>query len=406
MKLLHTSDWHLGRTLYAKKERSREQAAFLAWLLTTIKAHAVDLLLIAGDVFDSAAPGSGSQKMYYDFLLNVRHSGCRQVIVIGGNHDSPGFLNAPKEILSTLRVQVVGQADEVIADEVIVVDDAAGVPAAIVCAAPFLRERDLIRFAEGEAPGDRSQRIAAGIRNHYASLAQAAERRRQELGGNLPVIATGHLSVAGGKKTGDDGVRDIYIGTIECVGSETFPSTFDYVALGHYHIASPISDTIRYCGSPIPMGFGEAGQEKCVYLVDFDKPKDGRIERLPIPVFQHLASLRGNRSQIDDGLTRLLTEGQPVWVEIIYEGNDVFPDLLSWVNEKTAETPIEVINVQNRQHINDVLTANDTAQSLDQLDEQEVFARLLNKTAIADEQQTELKDAYNEILSELTANNA
>ncbi|MDR1527580.1 MAG: exonuclease subunit SbcD, partial [Dysgonamonadaceae bacterium] len=172
MKLLHTSDWHLGRTLYSKKERQNEHAAFLTWLLQTIKENTVDLLLIAGDIFDTAAPGSASQKMYYDFLLRVRNSGCTNVIVVGGNHDSPGFLNAPKEILAAIDVTVVGNAGENIEDEVISINNENGETVAIVCAVPFLRERDISRYIENETYAGRSQRIAESIKNHYTAVAE------------------------------------------------------------------------------------------------------------------------------------------------------------------------------------------------------------------------------------------
>ncbi|KAA6334303.1 Nuclease SbcCD subunit D [termite gut metagenome] len=404
MKLLHTSDWHLGRMLYSKKERTEEHIAFLGWLLTTIKENSVDTLLIAGDIFDTAAPGSGSQKMYYDFLLNVRNSGCSNVIVVGGNHDSPSFLNAPKEILSAFNVCVIGNASENIEDEVITIKDNERNPVAIVCAVPFLRERDIVRFTEAETYSDRSKRIAQSIKNHYASIAEIAENKRKEIGKSIPVIAMGHLSVAGGKTTTDDGVRETYIGSIECVGSEIFPKTFDYVALGHYHIPSIISGTVRYSGSPIPMGFSEVEQKKTVYLVDFKQNKP-EVKTLEIPVFQYLKSIRGDKLFIDKRLTELKNADRSVWVEIIYEGNEVFPDFMTWSNEKTINTKIEILKLQNRQYLNEVLTTEDSAQLLDELDKFEVFDKLLEKNDISNEQKEELKKSYNEIVSELNIEN-
>ena len=167
MKILHTSDWHLGRTLYSKKERQEEHKAFLEWLLKTIKENSIDLLLIAGDIFDTASPSTTSQGMYYDFLVKVKTAGCENVIVVGGNHDSPSFLNAPKDILAALNVAVIGNATENIEDEILVVKDNNGNPTIIVCGVPFLRERDISRFAEGENYSDRSKRINENIKKHY-----------------------------------------------------------------------------------------------------------------------------------------------------------------------------------------------------------------------------------------------
>ena len=404
MKLLHTSDWHLGRMLYAKKDRQDEHAAFLKWLLQTIQNNGVDLLLVAGDIFDNASPGSASQKMYYDFLLNVRNVGCKNMIVAGGNHDSPSFLNAPKAVLSALNITVVGNASENPADEVVVIKDENETPLAIVCAAPFLRERDLNRFTEGETYTDRSKRIAENIRKHYEQLAETAKEIQQNANKKIPVIATGHLSVAGGTTVEDDGVRETYIGNIECIGSDIFPDTFDYVALGHYHIPSVISERIRYCGSPIPMGFCEATQRKSVYIVEFkeDKPI---VSTLEIPVFQQLESIRGDQAFISRRLDDIKTSGDSVWVEIIYEGNNVFPDFTTWAAEQTANTNIEILKLQNRQYLTEVLTQDDSALPLEDLEQLEVFEKLLDKNKVSDEQKATFRALYDEIAGLLPIEN-
>ncbi len=401
MKILHTSDWHLGRTLYSKKERQDEHNAFFEWLLTTIREHAIDLLLVAGDVFDTATPSSTSQKMYYDFLIRVRQSGCKNVIVVGGNHDSPSFLNAPKDILAALNVAIVGNATENIEDEIIVLKDDAQNPQLIVCGVPFLRERDISRFTEGENYTDRSKRINSAIQKHYEDIAELAEKKRASFGKNIPIIATGHLSVAEGKRNEDDGVRETYIGNIGAVGGDIFPKTFDYVALGHYHIPSLIRENIRYCGSPIPMGFGEAKDEKCVYILDFTP--EITIQTIAIPVFQKLESIIGDKEFIFNRIEELKTSNESVWVEIIYTGNEIFSDFSSWTVEQTADSKIEVLKQQNRQFINEVLTTNDTYQSLEELNEFDVFDKLLNKNDISENQKTQFRIAYKEIVDELNS---
>jgi len=402
MKLLHTSDWHLGRTLYSKKERQEEHAAFFDWLLKTITENRIDLLLVAGDIFDTSSPSSSSQKIYYDFLKKVIKSGCQNVVIVGGNHDSPSFLNAPKDILAVLNVCVVGNVSENIEDEIMVIKEIQDKAVAVVCAVPFLRERDLSRFVEGEACTDRSKRIVESIRKHYEEVAKIAENKRNELGENIPIIATGHLSVVGGKTCIDDGVRETYIGNIECVSSDIFPQTFDYVALGHFHIPATISETVRYSGSPIPMGFGEAEQKKSVFVIDFDK-NNPKVETIEIPVFQKLESIRGDKSSIENCLSKLKKNNRSVWLEIIYDGADVFPDFGMWANEQVADTKIEILKLQNRQYVTEVLTQNDVTQSLDDLDKFDVFDKLLEKNSdkMSAEQKEELKNSYREIIMEL-----
>lgn len=398
MKILHTSDWHLGRTLYSKKDRQMEHAAFLEWLLATIKENAIDLLLIAGDIFDTASPSNASQKMYYEFLTKVRTVGCENVIVVGGNHDSPSFLNAPKDILAALNVVVIGNATERLEDEIIVVNDNQGNPITLVCGVPFLRERDVSRFTEGETNTDRSKRINDNIKKHYEQVAKLAEEKRKELGKQVPIIATGHLSVAGGQRNEDDGVRETYIGNVQAVGGDIFPDTFDYVALGHYHIPSKIKEHIRYCGSPIPMGFGEAKQTKCVYVIDFTENKS--IQTIPIPVFQKLESIVGDKEYIEERLTELKKEASSVWVEIIYAGKDVFPDFSTWIDLLVKNSKIDVLKVQQRKHLNNVLTT-DAHVSLEELNVFDVLDKLLEMTKITEVQKEELKEAYKEIVYSL-----
>ena len=396
MKLLHTSDWHIGKILYSKKERQSEYELFFAWLLKTINENSIDLLLVAGDIFDTSSPNSASQKMYYDFLLKVVNSGCQNVVIIGGNHDSPSFLNAPKDILAVLNVYVIGNATENIEDEIILIRDNKNKIIAIICAVPFLRERDISRFIEGETYTDRSKRIAENIKKHYEIVTEFAENLQKGIQKKIPVIATGHLSVAGGKKVEDDGVRDIYIGNIECVGREIFSPIFDYVALGHYHIASVIDKHIRYSGSPVPMGFGEANQKKSVTLVDFSEVTP-ITTTLEVPVFQKMESIRGDKSYISNRIEELKKSGSSIWVEIIYDGDDVFPELTTRVTELTANTKIEIIKLQNKQYQNEVLTQNENKLSLDDLDKFEVFDILLEKNNISTEKKEELKTLYHEI---------
>ena len=398
MKLLHTSDWHLGRMLYAKKERIEEHQRFLQWLLDAIREHAIDVLLIAGDVFDSVSPGNSSLKMYYDFLLKVKNCGCQHVIVVGGNHDSSGLLEAPKEILSVLNVKVVGKASENLTDEVFVLFNGDERPLAIVCAVPYLRESDISKYTEGETYTDRSLRIAGCIRKHYDSVTEIAKNLQNEYDYFVPIIATGHLSVAGGKTIADDGVRETYIGNIECVGSDIFPQGLDYVALGHYHIPSVISDSVRYCGSPVPMGFGEANQQKKVMIVNFENGNK-TISEIPIPVFQKLESIVGDKSFISNKLQQLKKTDESVWAEIIYDGTDIFADFAAWTAEQTADTNIEVLISRNKSYLDKVLTLEDTARSLEELTEFDVFDKLLNGKDFSDEQKSELRELHSEIIN-------
>ena len=163
LKILHTSDWHLGRSLYGQN-RQAEFNAFLNWLMDLLQQEQTDVLLIAGDVFDTITPNHAAQELYYRFLAQVAALGlCRHIVIIGGNHDSASFLNAPKSLLSALNVHVIG-ASISLEQEVLVLKDHEDKVCAIVCAVPYLRDRDVRMSVDGESSQDKSLALVNGIK--------------------------------------------------------------------------------------------------------------------------------------------------------------------------------------------------------------------------------------------------
>lgn len=403
MKILHTSDWHLGRTLYGRK-RDEEFAAFLDWLLQTLESEQVEALLIAGDIFDTSTPSHRAQSLYYRFLCRVAASSCRHVVVIAGNHDSPSFLEAPRELLQALQVHVIGQASEDGADEVLVLQGADGQAELLVCAVPYLRDRD-VRVAEaGESLEEKEQKLAAGIREHYAQVAAQAEARREELGAPLPLVAMGHLFTAGGQTVEGDGVRELYVGSLAHVAASIFPPCFDYVALGHLHVPQKVGglETRRYSGSPLPMGFGEAKQQKSVCLVSVSGAGSPvSVELLPVPVFQRLEKLAGDWAQLEQRLQELRATGDSVWLEVVYEGHEVLGDLRERLDELVQDSPLEILRVKNRRAVERVLEATAPEETLDDLEPQEVFERCLKAEEVPAEQWEDLRGVYQEALASL-----
>ena len=400
MKFLHTSDWHIGRSLYGRK-RYDEFSAFLDWLAGFIEARGMDALLVAGDVFDTGTPSNRAQELYYGFLRRVSASCCRHVVIIAGNHDSPSFLNAPKEILKALQVHVVGAFTGNPEDEVLVLKGPSGNPEAVVCAVPYLRDRD-IRIAEaGESLEDKNMRLIQGIKTHYAEIAGLAEAKRKTIG-DIPVVALGHLFAAGGKTLEGDGVRELYVGSLARVGKEVFPPAFDYVALGHLHLAQTVGGDprIRYSGSPIPMGFGEAGREKKVIRVEFQ----GRVPEIsehPIPCFQVLERISGDMEKILGRLFELKALGSRAWLEIEYTGSDLVPDLQLRMEEAVAGTGMEIRRIRNRQVMDRILQKKEAEEELDSLSVTDVFDRLLDAHGVDPEKRPALVLAHQEILTQL-----
>jgi DNA repair protein SbcD/Mre11 len=414
LKLLHTSDWHIGRTLYGRK-RYEEFETFLNWLSEAIQEQEVDVLLVAGDVFDTSAPSNRAQELYYRFLCRVAASSCRHVVVIAGNHDSPSFLNAPRELLRALDVHVVGSASENTADEVIILSDKHGAPELIVCAVPYLRDRD-IRLAEaGESLEDKERKLIEGIRHHYTEVAAIAEQKRADLStptksrgkkakpnknAAIPIIGMGHLFAAGGQTTDGDGVRDLYVGSIAHVSAAIFPGNFDYMALGHLHIPQTVngSEAICYSGAPLPMGFGEAKQQKSVCLIEFSETKP-RIQLIAVPIFQKLERLRGDWEKLEIEIEKLAAADSPAWLEIIYEGDAVIGDLRERLDAAVKGSNLEILRVKNMRIIDRILSGSHDKETLDDLNVHDVFERCLSLHEVPDEQRTELRRAYQETIS-------
>ena len=400
MKILHTSDWHLGRSLYGRK-RYREFSDFLAWLAELIRQQKIDGLLVAGDIFDTATPSNRAQELYYRFLCNVAGSCCRHVVVIGGNHDSPSFLNAPKELLRALNVHVVGSMTGNPEDEVLVLNNEQNHPEAIVCAVPYLRDRDIRTALAGETVEDKSAKLIEGLRIHYAEVCTVAEQKQKELG-DIPIIAMGHLFTAGSKTVEGDGVRELYVGSLAHVGEDSFPACIDYLALGHLHVPQQVgrSEHIRYSGSPIPMGYGEANQQKKVIEVEFDN-KTPRIEELPVPCFQPLERISGSLEEILTGIVELKGKQSNGWLEIEYTGAEIVGNLGELLDESLAESGMEIRRIKNKRVVDRVINSINEDETLDDLDVHDVFTRCLDTYEVTGGERDEMIASYREIITSL-----
>jgi DNA repair protein SbcD/Mre11 len=401
MKILHTSDWHIGRALYGRK-RYEEFEQFLDWLIGCIEAEGVEALLVAGDVFDNGTPSNRALELYYRFLCRVAGTGCRHVVVTAGNHDSPSLLNAPREVLRFLNVHVVGSMAEAAEDELVVLNNADCKPELIVCAVPYLRDRDIRRAEAGETFEDKGRKLVEGIRDHYRQVGEAAVAKRLEHGGHLPIVAMGHLFTSGGQTAEGDGVRELYVGTLGQVRADVFPDCFDYLALGHLHLAQMVSgsDVCRYSGAPIPMSFGEAGQRKIVVALNIDA--DGiTVHEIPVPSFKMLATVRGDWKRISGRIADLKRDASSVWLEVIYEGDEVIGDLQDRLRELVDGTALEILRAKNMRLVERTLSRMATEETLDDLTFDDVFSRCLAAHEVPQEQQAGLVAAFSETVAAL-----
>ena len=284
MRILHTSDWHLGQH-FMGKSRQAEHQALIDWLLTQVDEHAVDAVLIAGDIFDTGTPPSYARELYSQLVVRLHTAGV-SLLLLGGNHDSVATLGESRELLACLSATVIGAASDDAPAQVLVLPRRGGQPGCIVCAIPFIRPRDVLQSQAGQSAEDKQQSLQAAIQGHYGAVHAAACIRRDELeaelGHKLPLIATGHLTTVGASSS--ESVREIYVGALEAFPTNAFPPV-DYIALGHIHRPQLVGGLahIRYCGSPIPLSFDEAKQQKEVLLVDLDANGLKAVTVLPVP---------------------------------------------------------------------------------------------------------------------------
>jgi len=403
MKILHTSDWHIGRMLYSKK-RYEEFDQFLNWLVDIIEREKIDALIVAGDIFDNTMPSNRSQELYYKFLYNASNTCCRHIVITGGNHDSPTFLNAPAQLLKAMHVHVVGEMCDDLADEVITLYDQQHSAEAIICAVPFLRDRDVRTVEAGETIEDKSQKLITGIANHYKAVGDIALEKQSVLG-DIPIIGVGHLFTAGGKTTEGDGVKDLYVGTLAYIAEDYFPACFDYLALGHLHIAQKVgkANNKRYSGSPIPMGFNEANQTKKILVVEF-AGKEISIAEHEVPRFQELHKIAGSIDVIKEKIAALKDQNSSAWLEVVLTGNDLVGDLIEIVNAEIKNSNLQALLIKNRQIELQVLLRANNTETLEDLDTQDVFTRCLTANDITEENKVDLLLCYNEILAEMANN--
>lgn len=303
MRLIHTSDWHLGQTLH-NFERGYEHQAFLDWLLATLDSEAAEALLISGDIFDTANPSAASQKQFYRFLqqakTRVPHL---NIVIIAGNHDSPGRLEAPGPLLETLDATVIGFVPRLtdgsidLQKLVVPLKNRTGEVKAWCLAIPFLRPGDVPRV---DTEGDP---YMEGIALLYQQTLSHAQNLRQP---GQAIIALGHCHMVGGEIS-QESERRIVIGGTEALSANMFDASVAYAALGHLHLAQKVGkqDHLRYCGSPLPMSFAEVAYQHQVLRVDLVGEVAAEITPLLVPRAVQLLRVPAQPAAIDEVLAAL-----------------------------------------------------------------------------------------------------
>lgn len=383
MRLLHTSDWHLGQTLH-NYERGYEHQRFLDWLLDTLVAEQVDVLLVAGDVFDNANPSAASQKQLYVFLQQARaRLPALQLVVVAGNHDSAGRLEAPGPLLAAHGTHVIGHllrgedGNMDLERLLLPLTGADGQVQAWCLAVPFLRPGDVPKLPAG----DTQDAYLGGIALLYRQLADLALARRQP---GQAILAMGHCHMLGGEMS-NDSERRIVIGGTEMLPSGIFDTAIAYAALGHLHKAQAVGglEHIRYCGSPIPLSFAEVNYRHQVLCLDIDGETLQSVRAIEVPRAVPLLRVPNTPAPIAEVLALLAaldvpeapTEAQP-FLEVRVRLDAPEPGLRTRIETALDGKRVRLAKIETSSAARSSAPENMTLDQLSQLQPDDIFRRL------------------------------
>lgn len=313
MKILHTSDWHLGKRLF-KLDRSPEHELFLDWLLNTLVSEKIDLLLIAGDIFDTPMPPHQALEMFYNFLHRVSTETKTETMIIAGNHDSGILLEAPSKLLASHRVKVWGKLSPSPEDHWLQIRNIE------LCAIPYFRSYELLPQGEGDA---------------IEVLKKYLIRKK-----SLPQVLMLHHLAGVFEAAGSEQV--ISLSGVDSIPTEILNS-FDYVALGHIHKPQKIGPTSYYSGSPIPLRFSETKAKSVVLIEENEGQLSSSI--LPVPVFRNLIIIKTDEANYLEDLEAInKTSDLTPMVEVQIELSSPKVGLIDEIKEKLSQKGMELLS--------------------------------------------------------------
>ncbi len=409
MKILHIGDIHLGCTLDNQRRHEEFEKVFAFLTELAAKEHA-EAALFAGDVFDSGTPSVESQKLYFRFLEDLRCAGCRQIIAIAGNHDNANFLEAPQGLLRVMDIHVVGRPDPAHPEHEVIFLGPAEDPAAIVCAVPFLRERD-VRAAvpEGENAQQKSAEMSSGIISHYQRVYEEADKQRS--GRNIPIIAMGHFYAAGSAfaASGEEDASSSYetVGTLEALDLKTMPEGFAYGALGHIHKPQCVPGHSRWCyaGSLLRMQLRKNMYAPQVILLDTQDLAHPRGVEIPETCFHKMRVIEGDMDELRRQLGDLAARKESVWVKPIYTGEEVRPNWQIDLRLEMRDTSVQIIHpeVRRKSAEKEEAPAEVSDRMLSEMTPEEVFMETLDADPelTSEDQKARLHAAYLSIQDEV-----
>ncbi len=440
MRILHTSDWHLGQTL-AQQSRYEEHTAFLEQLLELIRERNIEAMLLCGDVYDNGTPSTAAQRLFFDFLARLARTPCRHLVVVGGNHDSPSMLEATRGVLENIQslcVHVIGSIQGKTARDLIIpLSDREGRLAAFVIALPFLREPDVRSMLRGASCDDRMLAYIEGIRTTCAKYHTKTVHLRNlitrwfhsadvgtvgiadtvgvtdtvdTVSYSIPILATSHLFVSGASISNSEQEP---IGTLGAIPVDIWPAEWDYVALGHLHRRQTLTDAqgrknrFYYCGSPISLDFSESPHPKGVVIWDTQERQPEFVE-LVAP--RELTTISGTLEEVTKRMDHLATLPiRPLrrWLEVHLSAEDLTVEptetLHQYLHDQKYDTLMELLVIK-RDGVDTTAgftTTDADTTSLQEFEPRTVFESLLTYHSLEPAQRQQLLDDFDQVTREM-----
>jgi DNA repair protein SbcD/Mre11 len=376
LRILHTSDWHLGRAFH-RVNMLGAQAEFIEHLVTTVREREIDAVVVSGDVYDRAVPPLAAVELFDDALHRLADLGV-PTVMISGNHDSARRLGVGAGLIGRAGIHL--RTDPAAAGRPVILHDRHGDVA--FYGLPYL-EPALVKDEFGvEKAG------------HEAVLAAAMDRVRADLARRTPgtrSVVLAHAFVTGGEPS--DSERDITVGGVASVPAGVFDGV-DYVALGHLHGCQTLTERVRYSGSPLPYSFSESTHRKTMWLVDLDAAGTVTAERIDCPVPRPLARISGTLEELlaDPGLAR----HAQAWVEATLTDAVRPADPMARLTERFPHTLSLVFAPERAPDDPDVSYADRLAGRSDQEIAEDFVAHVRGAGPDAHER-TVLRDAFDEV---------
>ena len=400
MKILVTADWHIGKRLH-NEDLTEDMNLFFEWLLEQIKLNDVKYLLVAGDIFDNNNPSNESTRIYYAFLRKLSALNCKAIIT-AGNHDSPSFIDVPKDLLSEFDISVFGifpGLDRL--DEIFVrLKNDSGEVVAVVAAIPFLQDRFVRQVGEGEGAREIAEKIKQGMKSLFAQIGAALHVSYPV----IPKIGMAHLHAQGAQIS--EAEREIQIGNQEGISANDLDQ-FDYLALGHIHTGQTVlKGKIQYASSPISLGFSENRYQHKVVMLEIE---NNQIKESEIPVIKNrsLYQLKGTITEVEKYVKLLKNKYKlQMLLDVLIEEDNYDPrinDKLNVIKENLAvKNEIKIINT--RIHFKDKTATRFSStfdtNELNNLNPIDVFKSRINGRS--EEEQTKLIELFSVILADTT----